>query len=89
LLFALRMNIARQPSQSAGYHQVNHKPQVSLETYRNAFADAAEGHRLAAFGLPERRLDTSEEERLGDPDVSKRLVAGALCQSLDIQVYVG
>ena len=48
--------------QSAGNHQVEHQPEVTLEADGDALANAAQFAGDAAFGADQRRVDGSQQE---------------------------
>ena len=74
----------------SGDHQVDHKPEVIVESDRDAFADAAQFPYRAACGARQRRLGGAQEKRARpNADPFERLPYDARFERGEVRGNVG
>jgi hypothetical protein len=72
-VFAGRLGIARPPSKPAGNHQVNHEPQVAVQSDGNPLAEPPQLGHATTVAVLDRRIDGSQHERARHPHPFERL----------------
>src|SRR5579884_3219277 len=77
-------DLRRAPVQPSGDHQMNHQPEISLQTDRDPFADVAQAAYNPAIDAGERRLRCSQKERAGEAHSLERLTDGARLERADV-----
>jgi len=77
------------PVESAGDHQVEDQPEVIVEAYADAFAEAAEMANRFAFRASERRVRGAQQKWAGDAYSFEALPENALLERFEVNDDVG
>jgi hypothetical protein len=80
----MRGALWRPPVQPACNHQVQHKPEVAIDSNRNALADSAQFAGDAALHTSNWRLCGSQQKRAREPHSNKRLPDDARFECSDV-----
>src|ERR1700692_2563183 len=84
ILAAAQLCALRTPVQSARDHQVEHQPEIALNSDGNTFADAAQFTNSAAFDIGDRRFNGLKQEWAGKPYMLERLTDDTGFECVDV-----
>lgn len=75
--------------QPSGDHEVQHQPEIIVETNCNALADTPQFAHHVTLGAADRRLRSAQQKRAGNPRLLEGLTDDAPLKCADVGRYVG